>query len=202
MTNQTRSFSSTNTMTLAALVAAVALAGCAHGRTPARATAAPVAGAPPMTKADAIAAQTQWCDALIGIGAAAAAGQDARAMAERVLSTAYAYDQGTVLFKPTLTHGAQTFRMDKAGALAYFVGGDPAYPDDTGFALKGWKRCTPEVKAVVADGDMAVAMGNVHFEGKDGAKVTVDKTFGYHRGADGRFAIVVHHSSLPYVPAK
>ncbi len=32
----------------------------------------------------------------------------------------------------TLTHGDQTFRLDKRGALAYFVGGDEMYPSDKG----------------------------------------------------------------------
>jgi hypothetical protein len=45
------------------------------------------------------------------------------------------YDNGTVLFKPTLTFGDQTFRLDKEGAAAYFIGGNPKYPNDTGFAL-------------------------------------------------------------------
>lgn len=179
----------------------VALFGCAHDARPAE-TPAHSASKDPITKEQVAAAQAAWCDALVGIGAEHAAGKDARAMAERVLSTAYGYDQGTVLFKPTLTHGAQTFRMDKKGALAYFVGGDAAYPDDSGFALKGWATCTADIKGVVADGDMAVAMGNVHLVGNDGSKVMVDKTFGYKRDAGGNLVIILHHSSLPYSPSK
>jgi hypothetical protein len=119
-----------------------------------------------------------------------------------VLSTAYAYDDGPVLFKPTLAHGAQTFRMTKDGALAYFVGGDPAYPDDHGFALKQWVRCEPAIAGVVVQDGMAIAMGNVHLENAKGEKVMVDKTFGYRRDATGQLRIVLHHSSLPYTPAK
>jgi len=44
---------------------------------------------------------------------------------------------GAVLFKPTLPVNPQTFRATRAGALAYFVGGDPSFPKDKGFALKG-----------------------------------------------------------------
>jgi hypothetical protein len=160
------------------------------------------ASAPPIARAEVEAAQRAWCEALVGIAAKHAAGKDAKAMAQNVLSTAYNYDQGIVLFKPTLTHGAQTFRMDKQGALAYFVGGDATYPDDSGFALKGWTSCTPEIKGVVAEGNMAIAMGNVHIVGKDGSKVMVDKTFGYRRNDAGALVIVLHHSSLPYTPAK
>ena len=119
-----------------------------------------------------------------------------------MLSKAYDYDTGTVLFKPTLTFGAQTFRTTKQGALAYFVGGDSSYPDDSGFALKQWVKCEATIIGVVVHGDMALAMGNVHLEDAKGNKVTVDKSFGYLRGDDGSLRIVLHHSSLPYVPAK
>ena len=138
----------------------------------------------------------------MGIGKAGATGGDARGMASQVLSSAYNYDQGTVLFKPTLTHGAQTFRLDKAGAMAYFVGGDPAYANDNGFALKQWVNCEPKIVGVVTRGDMAVAMGNVHLTDVKGNQVKVDKTFGYVRGEDQNLKIVLHHSSLPYDPAK
>lgn len=175
----------------------VALSACAHSSGAASHSAADAA---PITREEVVAAQTAWCAALVGIGAEAAAGRDAAAMARQVLSTAYGYDEGIVLFKPTLTFGAQTFRMDKQGALAYFVGGDPAYPDDSGFALKGWTTCTADLKGVVADGRMAIAMGNVNLVGKDGSKVMVDKTFGYRRNAKGDLVIVLHHSSLPYSP--
>jgi hypothetical protein len=40
-----------------------------------------------------------------------------------------------VFLKPTLAFGDQTFRNDKKGALAYFIGGNTDYPNDKGFAL-------------------------------------------------------------------
>jgi len=195
MTNHLRSHVA---LPLASVLAVATLASCAHGQ----ATAAAARPAPAMTEADAVAAQTAWCAALVGISAEAEAGGDPAALASKVLDSAYGYQYGTVLFKPTLTHGDQTFRLDKQGALAYFVGGDAEYPDDKGFALKGWKTCTPEIKGFVASGDMGLAMGNVHLVGKDGSKVTVDKSFGYLRNAEGKFVIVLHHSSLPYNPSK
>lgn len=155
-----------------------------------------------ITRAEVETAQTAWCNALVDIGKTGASGGDAKALANQVLSTAYNYDNGTVLFKPTLTHGAQTFRNTKDGALAYFVGGDPNYPDDKGFALKTWTKCSHAIKDVVTDGNMAIAMGNVHLENANGDKVMVDKTFGYLRHKDGSLKIVLHHSSLPYTPAK
>merc|ERR1712187_437154 len=64
----------------------------------------------------------------------------AKALAEAVIDSAYGYKYGPVLFKPTLAGGKQTFRPTKKGALSYFVGGDSAYPKDTGFGIKGWRK--------------------------------------------------------------
>ncbi len=154
------------------------------------------------SRADVEAAQRSWCAALIEIGHMGATGGDAKATASAVLSKAYDYDAGIVLFKPTLTFGAQTFRTTKQGALAYFVGGDSSYPDDSGFALKHWVKCEPTILGVFVHGAVTLAMGNVHLADAKGNEVMVDKSFGYLRRDDGGLRIVLHHSSLPYVPAK
>ena len=93
-----------------------------------------------VTYAEVNAAQQAWCDALVQIGKLKEEGGDYKAFASEVLSSAYNYDSGKVFFKPTLTFGDQTFRNDKKGALAYFIGGDPDYPNDKGFALKPWVK--------------------------------------------------------------
>ena len=189
----------TRTRGLIALTLIVSATACASTK-----PTAVVPSRPPtqIVQADVEAAQRSWCAALVQIGYLGATGGNARATATDVLSEAYDYDTGTVLFKPTLTFGAQTFRTTKRGALAYFVGGDSSYPDDSGFALKHWVKCEPKVIGVVVHGDMAIAMGNVYLEDAKGNKVTVDKSFGYLRHDDGALRIVLHHSSLPYVPAK
>lgn len=105
---------------------------------------------------------------------------------------------GAVLFKPTLTVNPQTFRTTRAGALAYFVGGDPAFPKDTGFALKGWTRFDVANSAIFIAGDSAATMGKVHITGKDGKVTTVDKTWKFVKDDAGKLRIVVHHSSLEY----
>lgn len=155
-----------------------------------------------ITQAEVLAAQNGWCKALLDIGAAHASGGQAaaKALAEKVIDTAYGYQMGPVLFKPTLTVAPQTFRTTKAGALAYFVGGDPAFPKDDGFALKGWTRCEVSNSAIFIAGDSASTQGNVSFTGKDGKVTTVDKTWSYVKDDAGRLRIVVHHSSLPYAP--
>lgn len=151
-----------------------------------------------ITRAEIEAAQRAWGDGLVAIGQASASGGDPRPVAQRIIRDLYAYETTPVLFKPTLTSGAQTFRNDAAGALAYFVGSDKNYPQDKGFALKPWKRVRFENAAIFVRGDVALSQGNVWVTGADGQDVMVDKSFGYMRGPDGRLRIVLHHSSLPY----
>jgi hypothetical protein len=155
-----------------------------------------------ISEADVIAAQAAWCQALVDINATYEKdGQPAaKALAEQVIDAAYGYQMGAVLFKPTLTVAPQTFRPTRAGALAYFVGGDADFPNDTGFALKGWTACESVNNAIFITGDSATSMGNVSITGKDGAVTTVDKTWKYVKDDAGALRIVVHHSSLPYTP--
>ena len=122
----------------------------------------------------------------------------ARDLAGDVLDGAYGYQMGPVLFKPTLTVAPQTFRTTREGALAYFVGGDASFPNDSGFALKGWEAFEVKNAAIFIDGNTAMSMGNVMLTNKDGSVTTVDKTWGYLRDEDGALRIVLHHSSLPH----
>ena len=153
-----------------------------------------------ISEAEVRAAQVGWCKALVDIsqtgqkdGPAAA-----KALAEKVIDSAYGYQMGAVLFKPTLTTTPQTFRTTRAGALAYFVGGDSNFPKDKGFALNNWTACKAKNAAVFIAGDSASSMGNVSITDKAGKVTTVDKTWTYVKDDAGKLRIVVHHSSLPY----
>ena len=145
-------------------------------------------------------ARRSWGDSLIalskkydenGIDAA-------RSLAEKILEASYGYDLGPVLFKPTLSGGEQTFRITKKGALSYFVGHDPDFPDDAGFGIKGWCKVESKTAASFIEGDVGMWMGNFFFTNRDNEITTVDKTFGYKKGVDGTLRIILHHSSLPY----
>lgn len=151
------------------------------------------------------AAQQAWCNALVKIGELKESGGDYKAYANEVLSTAYNYDSGKVFFKPTLAYGDQTFRNDKKGALAYFIGGDPDYPNDKGFALTPWVKARYDNagannEGIQIYGSIAITMGNVWVTGKDGKEVMVDKTFVFKKGKDGKLRIIVHKSALPFNP--
>jgi hypothetical protein len=186
-----------------ALAAAPALAR-ENAAPAAEVRAASMSAAPyaPITSAEVEAAQQAWGNALVAISTEAdTRGQAAaRQMAEQVLDSAYGYGMGPVLFKPTLTLAPQTFRTTREGALAYFVGGNTAYPNDSGFALKHWRKFQIDNAGIVVTGNSAISMGNVTLWDSKGAMVRVDKTWGYVRGGDGKLRIVLHHSSLPYSP--
>jgi hypothetical protein len=156
-----------------------------------------------ITEAEVQAAQEAWGKALVQIGQdfdSRGGLKKATATANAVLDAAYGYNMGPVLFKPTLTHGDQTFRTTKEGALAYFVGGNKAFPNDSGFALKGWQKYEYKNAAVHINGNLALTMGNVMLTGKDGKVTTVDKTWAFKKDDKGQLRIVLHHSSLPYNP--
>lgn len=157
-----------------------------------------------ITEAEVLAAQQAWGDALVAISTThdAKGTVAAKALAEKVIDAAYGYQMGTVLFKPTLTTAPQTFRTTRAGALAYFVGGDAAFPNDRGFALKGWRKVEIQNASVFINGNSATTMGNVMITDKAGKVTTVDKTWQFVKDSNGKLRIVLHHSSLPYSASK
>jgi len=157
-------------------------------------------GSSNVTKAEVLAAQQAWGNALVQISRDFEQGgiRRARATAERVIDSAYGYNMGPVLFKPTLTQAPQTFRTTREGALAYFVGHNKAFPNDSGFALKGWRAVEIKNAAIQLHGNTAMTMGNVSITNKEGQVTTVDKTWGYVKDSTGNLRIVLHHSSLPF----
>ncbi len=152
-----------------------------------------------ITEAEVLAAQRAWGEALVQISKdyETAGLAKAKATAAAVLDAAYGYQYGPVLFKPTLTTAPQTFRTTREGALAYFVGDNKHFPDDKGFALRGWRSVEVRNVALQLHGDTALSMGNVMLTDKSGTVTTVDKTWGYVRDDKGALRIVLHHSSLP-----
>ena len=156
----------------------------------------------PITQAEVEAAQRAWGDALVAIATEYdKKGKDAATqLAGQVIDSAYGYNMGPVLFKPTLAAPPTTFRTTRDGALSYFVGGNPSFPDDSGFALKGWRSYKIDNAAILITGNSAISMGNVSITDSRGNVTVVDKTWGYVRDAEGKLRIVLHHSSLPYTP--
>jgi hypothetical protein len=153
-----------------------------------------------ITLAQVLKAQEGWCKALLQIGADYSKGgiAKAKATATQVIDQAYGYQYGPVAFKPTLASGEQTFRTTREGALAYFVGHNPNFPQDKGFALKPWRSCKIVNQVIQLNGSSATTMGNVIFTDASGSATSVDKTWNFVKETDGSVRIVLHHSSLNY----
>ncbi|ALV29882.1 hypothetical protein ADZ37_13585 [Pannonibacter phragmitetus] len=189
-------------LTSTRLTATGLLAGLALSfAVPAMAVTATIFPASEITQAEVEAAQRAWADALLEIGAAGEPDK-AKEIAVKRVGELYGYEIGPVLFKPTLTETPQTFRTTEEGAISYFVGQNPDYPKDKGFALQGWTDVQIENAAIFISDETAQTMGKVRFTSKDGGIVEVDKTWGYVRDASGKLQIMVHHSSLPNTPAQ
>lgn len=158
----------------------------------------------PITEAQVNAAQQAWCDGLVRVAQTHAKGGDATAEAATMIDALYDYAEGKVFFKPTLAYGPRTFRPTREGALAYFVGGNPSFPEDAGFALKGWTKVRYDNNAaengIQIHGDIAITMGNVYLTGPDGTEIMVDKTFVFRRDKEGNLRLCVHKSALPFSP--
>jgi len=122
----------------------------------------------------------------------------AKILANATLDKLYGFEFGPILFKPTLSGGNQTFRIDKEGSLSYFIGHNPKYPSDSGFALKSWRECKSETSSLFIENNIAMWMGWVLLTNQNGEIVKVDKSWGYKRSSNGSLKIVMHHSSLPY----
>lgn len=187
-----------------ALATASVISACSPGYAQAKPKATAVAAMQTercITEQEVVAAQKAWSDGIIKIGKVHAEGGDYTAAAADHINRFYAYDQGVVAFKPTLARDAQ-FRGTFDSALSYFVGGNPSYREDKGFAIKGWTAVRWENTGIINDAcNVALAMGNYYFTAKDGSDTKVEYTFGYTRDDKGDLKIVLHHSSVPYTGA-
>ncbi|MCX9147329.1 phosphoribosyl-AMP cyclohydrolase [Erythrobacter sp. WG] len=167
-------------------------------------SAAPVAAAPAqpcISEREVVDAQKAWGEGIVAIGKTYREGGDYTAAAAAHINRFYGYDLSLVLFKPTLASVDQ-FRTSFDSALSYFVGGNPSFPEDKGFAIKPWTKVRWKNYGIVNNScNMAVAMGNYWFTPADGgADTKVEYSFAYVRGEQGDLKIVVHHSSVPFNP--
>jgi len=157
-----------------------------------------------ITEAEVNAAQQAWCDGLVKIGKVYAEKGDHNAVASKLIDDLYDYKDGKVFFRPTLAFGKNAFRPTREGCLSYFVGGSKDFPEDKGFALKGWAKVSYDNNAaengIQIHGDIAMTMGNVYLTDNKGNEVTVDKTFVFRKCADGKLRLCAHKSTLPNDP--
>jgi hypothetical protein len=153
---------------------------------------------PAIKKDDVLAAEKAWGDAIVAIGKAYSHGEDYKALAKQYVDQLYAYDENTVLFKPTKA-AKIPFRLSEDEAISYFVTG--IVPEDHGFAIQPWSKVRFENVGIITDEDSATAMGHYYFtDAKSGKEVKAEYTLGYMKDEQGQMLITVHHSSFPYQP--
>jgi len=146
--------------------------------------------------------QKSWGDGIVQIGKVYLEKGDYKTVASEHIRKFYNYENGKVLFKPTLVSEKQ-FRNDFEGALSYFVAGDKNYPEDHGFAIKPWSAVRWENIGTTIKGEVALAMGNYYFRpAKGGDVVKVEYSFAYIKDKDGKLKIILHDSHIPYKPVE
>ncbi len=198
-----------------AITAILMVSGCSAVAKP-QVSSATLAGAP-MLKADAldnallysdeciterevVTAQKMWGDGIVRIGQVYSEKGNYSNEAADFIQDMYGYDLSSVLFKPTLASNDQ-FRSSFDAALSYFVGGNDAYAEDKGFAIKPYTNVKFDNVGIINNScRMAVAMGNYFFTDTKGSETKVEYTFAYVKDSDGDLRIVAHQSSLPYNP--
>ncbi|WP_420933121.1 phosphoribosyl-AMP cyclohydrolase [Alteromonas sp. A081] len=153
-----------------------------------------------ITEREVISAQKMWGSGIVRIGTVFTDGGDYSDEAANFIQKMYGYDLSSVLFKPTLAANDQ-FRSSFDAALSYFVGGNDAYEEDKGFAIKPYTNVKFDNVGIINNScRMAVAMGNYFFIDTSGGETKVEYTFAYVKDSDGNLRIVAHQSSLPYNP--
>ena len=142
--------------------------------------------------------QKKWADMVLKIGSAYRKNNNLDDLISELLHKIYAFDHCSILFKPTLSGGAQTFRSNLDGALSYFVGNNSKYPMDNGFGIKSWHKFDSKTSDTFIEDNIAIWMGSVTLTSKNGDILKVDKSLAYKKLSNGNLKIVLHHSSLPY----
>lgn len=152
-----------------------------------------------ITKKQIVEAQKNWGNGVVNIGTL----KDNRVACEKFandfLDAAYAFEAGSVSFKPTKCEIEQ-FRPTKPEALSYFIAGENRVcKEDKGFAIQPWTKVRFENSNLILEEKRAIAMGNYFFTDLEGNEAKVEYTFGY-KFMNGTLKIDVHHSSFPYNP--
>ena len=143
--------------------------------------------------------QKTWADGVVKIGSLKENRSECEAFTNKFLDELYAFEIGSVSFKPTKC-AIKQFRPTKPDALSYFIAGENrACEEDKGFAIQPWTKVRFENFNIIIEENRAIAMGNYFFTDVDGNEAKVEYTFGYKLIKDS-LKIDLHHSSFPYNP--
>tara|TARA_B100000497_G_C7567157_1_gene341902 strand:+ start:337 stop:801 length:465 start_codon:yes stop_codon:yes gene_type:complete len=150
-----------------------------------------------ITKNQVLKAQDKWGNGVVKIGLLKDSKIECETYTSNFLDKRYAFESGTVLFKPTKCELEQ-FRPKKEQAISYFIAGkERACKEDKGFAIQPWTKVRFENTGIILEEERAIAMGNYFFSDLEGNEAKVEYTFCY-KLINGNLKIDVHHSSFPY----
>ena len=150
-----------------------------------------------ITKEQVLEAQEKWGNGVVKIGSLKDSRTECETFTSQFLDDRYAFEAGSVLFKPTKCE-AEQFRPTKIEALSYFIAGsDRACSEDKGFAIQPWTKVRFENTGFILEEKRAISMGNYFFTDINGIEAKVEYTFGY-KLTDGKLKIDLHHSSFPF----
>ncbi len=138
--------------------------------------------------------QKSWAKAVLAIGEAFVEGEDFRSMAMDFVEDFYAFDEEKVLLKPGFAN-KQPFRNDKLSALAYFIGGNPNFREDAGFAIQSWDSIKFRNEDFLFKENMTVSSGVVSYVSKKGDSFHFNLTLGLTAVKDGAIKVILHHAS-------
>jgi hypothetical protein len=125
----------------------------------------------------------------------------AKNLTEQLIDKFFCFHLGIpVGVKPSRAVAPQTFRTTPEGVLANYVGNNSDYPNDTGFALKGWVKVENYPSTILLLGRVALFMGTYSLTNKDGNVTLLDITWGFLKEDDGNLCFTIGHGSLPYSP--
>lgn len=145
-------------------------------------------------KEEIVAAQNAWKEFVMSLSSLKEDRAALEAKAKAFYKTLYKNDE--LSFKPTRA-AKIPFRNDEAGFVSYFIAGNSDYPEDTGFALGGFRDIRFDNTAIIVRGNIAIAGGVYYFQPNDGNTATMEYTIVYEKG-NGGLKIIAHHSSKPY----
>ena len=141
--------------------------------------------------------QKKWADIVLEIGKAYKQKINLDNLIFELLNNVYAFNQGEVIFKPTLAKHNQ-FRSTKDEFISYFLGQNKVCEEDSGFAIKSWESIEFENYKIIEYNNYLLSMGNYYFEDDQKKLLKVEYTFGFIKISESDLRINLHHSSLPY----
>ena len=103
--------------------------------------------------------QIKWANGIVELGKTKGDIVNSKKLATDFINSLYDFKNGTVQFKPTKASEFQ-FRNDFDSALSYFIGSNPSFAEDAGFALNPWVDVEFKNESINIFDNLGLAMVN------------------------------------------